>query len=215
MGLMNRTRRHLAFIWISVAMMVAYGLPLLGQGGNGGQGGETRAKVPEAPSIGFFGSYRVGADKMDPSKLPFIGAWRINFDRSDPAMKLQGRFKETGTLIFTAVNGGLKQEVFLFYPPKDDSYKTHFTDDGREFWFQLDGKNIYENPQGPNGLGQTVGMWLVDRNTMMRERATKGVIDERVLYRVSPDGKTLVWTNFYASGDGGHVVWDRIELPRR
>jgi hypothetical protein len=210
MGLMNRTRRHLAFIWISVAMMVAYGLPLLGQGGNGGQGGETRAKVPEAPSIGFFGSYRVGADKMDPSKLPFIGAWRINFDRSDPAMKAQGRFKETGTLIFTAVNGGLKQEVFLFYPPKDD-----FTDDGREFWFKLDGKNIYENPQGPNGLGQTVGMWLVDRNTMMRERATKGVIDERVLYRVSPDGKTLVWTNFYASGDGGHVVWDRIELPRR
>jgi hypothetical protein len=212
---MNRTRRHLAFIWIGVAMMVAYGLPLLGQGGNGGQGGETRAKVPEAPSIGFFGSYRVGADKMDPSKLPFIGAWRINFDRSDPAMKLQGRFKETGTLIFTAVNGGLKQEVFLFYPPKDDSYKTHFTDDGREFWFKLDGKNIYENPQGPNGLGQTVGMWLVDRNTMMRERATKGVIDERVLYRVSPDRKTLVWTNFYASGDGGHVVWDRIELPRR
>ena len=215
MGLMNRTRRHLAFIWIGVAMMVAYGLPLLGQGGNGGQGGETRAKVSEAPSIGFFGSYRVGADKMDPSKLPFIGAWRINFDRSDPAMKAQGRFKETGTLIFTAVNGGLKQEVFLFYPPKDDSYKTHFTDDGREFWFKLDGKNIYENPQGPNGLGQTVGMWLVDRNTMMRERATKGVIDERVLYRVSPDGKTLVWTNFYASGDGGHVVWDRIELPRR
>jgi hypothetical protein len=212
---MNRTRRHLAFIWIGVAMMVAYGLPLLGQGGNGGQGGETRAKVPEAPSIAFFGSYRVGADKMDPSKLPFIGAWRINFDRSDPAMKAQGRFKETGTLIFTAVNGGLKQEVFLFYPPKDDSYKTHFTDDGREFWFKLDGKNIYENPQGPNGLGQTVGMWLVDRNTMMRERATKGVIDERVLYRVSPDGKTLVWTNFYASGDGGHVVWDRIELPRR
>jgi len=47
---------------------------------------------------------------------------------------------------FTAVNGGLKQEVFLFYPPKDDSYKTHFTDDGREFWFKLDGKNIYENP---------------------------------------------------------------------
>jgi len=50
---------------------------------------------------------------------------------------------------------------------------------------------------------------------MMRERMTKGVIDERVLYRVSPDGKTPVWTNFYASGDGCHVVWDRIERPRR
>jgi hypothetical protein len=41
---------------------------------------------------------------------------------------------------------------------------------------------------------------------MMRERMTKGVIDERVLYRVSPDGTTLVRTNFYASGGGGHVV---------
>ena len=49
---MNRTRRHLAFIWISVAMMVAYGLPLLGQGGNGGQGGETRAKLPKRLRLG-------------------------------------------------------------------------------------------------------------------------------------------------------------------
>ena len=110
---------------------------------------------------------------------------------------------------------GIKTEVFLFYPPKDDSYKTVFTDDGREFWFKLDGKNIYENPQGPNGLGQTVGMWLIDRNTLYRERMTKGVIDERVLYRVSPDGKTLVWTNFNSAGDSGHTVWDRIELPPR
>ena len=65
------------------------------------------------------------------------------------------------------------------------------------------------------GLGQTVGMWLVDRNTILRERMTKGVIDERVLYRVSPDGRTLVWTNFNAAGNSGHTVWDRIELPRR
>ena len=215
MAPVNRTRRHRAFAWTGVATMIACGLPLLVQGGRAGQRGEARAKLPEAPPIGFFGSYRVAADKTDPSKLPVIGAWRINFDKSDPSMRAQGRFKETGTLIFTAVDGGLKQEVFLFYPPKDDSYKTHFTDDGREFWFKLDGKNIYENPQGPNGLGQTVGMWLVDHNTLFRERATKGVIDERVLYRVSPDGKTLVWTNFYASGDSGHVVWDRIELPRR
>jgi hypothetical protein len=57
-------------------------------------------------------------------------------------------------------------------------------------------------------------MWLVDRNTIFRERATKGVIDERVLYRVSPDGKTLVWTTFNSAGDSGHVVWDRIELSR-
>ena len=160
-------------------------------------------------------SYRVAAEKMDPSRLPIIGAWRINFDKSDPVMKQQGRFKETGTTIYTSVNGGIKTETFLFYPPKDDRYKTVFTDDGREYWFKLDGKNIYENPQGPNGLGQTVAMWLVDRNTLYRERMTKGVIDERVLYRVSPDGRTLVWTNFGADRDSGHVVWDRIALPRR
>jgi hypothetical protein len=47
------------------------------------------------------------------------------------------------------------------------------------------------DPQGPNGMGQTVAMWLADRNTLHRERATKGVVDEKVLYRVSPDGKTL------------------------
>jgi hypothetical protein len=196
-------------------MILTCGVPLRSQGKGGSQGEETRAKFAEAPPIGFFGSYRVAADKEDPSRLPIIGAWRINFDKSDPVMKAQGRFKGTGTVIYSAVNGGIKQEVFLFYPPKDDSYKTVFTDDGREFWFKLDGKNIYPNPQGPNGLGQTVGMWLVDRNTLFRERATKGVIDERVLYRVSPDGKTLVWTTFNAAGDSGHVVWDRIELPRR
>ncbi|HVZ17147.1 MAG TPA: hypothetical protein VG897_08520 [Terriglobales bacterium] len=178
--------------------------------------GESAARVeyPEARPIGFFGSYRVGADKIDPSKLPIIGAWRINLDRSDPSTRVQGRFKPTGTTIYTAVNGGINTETFLYYPPKDDRYKTVFTDDGREYWFKLDGRNIYKNPQGPNGLGQTVGMWLVDRNTIMRERMTKGVIDERVLYRVSPDGKTLAWTIFRSTGDSSQIVWDRIDLQR-
>ena len=99
--------------------------------------------------------------------------------------------------------------------PSVQAARPFFTDDAREFWFKLDGRNIYPNPQGPNGLGQTVAMWLVDRNTIYRERATKGVVDERVMYRVSPDGKTLVWTNLNADGNSGHQVWDRIDLPRR
>jgi len=42
-------------------------------------------------------------------------------------MRAQGRFKDTGTTIYTAVNGGIKAETFLlFYPPKDDRYKTVF-----------------------------------------------------------------------------------------
>lgn len=162
-------------------------------------------------NVGFFGSYKVAADKKDPSKLPFIGAWRINLDKSDPG--LRQRFSPTATNIFTAENGGLRHDIFNSYPPKVDTYKTVFTPEARSYWFKPDGKNIYENPQGPNGEGQTAGMWLIDRNTMLRERMTKGVIDERVLYRVSPDGKTLTWTPFNADRDSGQMVWDKITLP--
>ena len=211
---MSYKSQYLKVASVGVVLIFSYSLTVSGQNGPVAQGGAARTKLPEAPPIGFFGSYRVGGEKIDPAKLPIIGAWRINFERSDPGLELQGRFKKTGTTIYTAVNGGIKTETFLFYPPKNDSYKTVFTDDAREYWFKLDGKNVYENPQGPNGLGQTLGMWLVDRNTISRERMTKGVIDERVLYRVSPDGKTLVWTIFSSTGDSGHYVWDKIEQAR-
>jgi hypothetical protein len=219
---MTRTTRYLAVAPIIAVAALVVALPVQGQRGEGREGrqggrgrGAAAANLPEAPAIGFFGSYRVTGDKMDPSKLPLIGAWRINFDRSDPALKLANRFKDSGTVIYTAENGGIKQEVFLYWPPTKADYKNVFTDDAREFWFKLDGKNIYPNPQGPNGLGQTVAMWLVDRNTLFRERATKGVVDERVMYRVSPDRNTLVWTNFNADGNSGHQVWDRIPMPTR
>ena len=210
-------RIRVALGLLMVGVLVS-GVSMVGQGrgeggrGQGGGGGRAAQTFPEAPPIGFFGSYRVQADKTDPSKLPILGAWRINFDRSDPSLKAQNRFKDTGTNIYTAVDGGIRTETFLYWPPTTVDYKTIFTDDGREYWFKLDGKNIYKDPQGPNGLGQTVAMWLVDKNTLFRERATKGVVDERVLYRTSPDGKTLVWTNFNADGNSGHQVWDRIDL---
>ena len=212
---MRNSCRNLTYAVLSIAIGISSSAALIGQSGRAAQNRDVATKLPEAPPIGFFGSYRVSGDKNDPSNLPIIGAWRINFERSDPSLKLQGRFKETGTTIYTPINGGIKTETFLFYPPKVDSYKTVFTDDAREYWFKLDGKNIYENPQGPNGLGQTLGMWLVDRNTILRERMTKGVIDERVLYRVSPDRQTLVWTIFNTAGDNAHYVWDRIDLPRK
>ena len=218
---MSRAVRYVElFIVTFVAAIALSQLPALGQEARTGRAGERRQgsqaqSVPEAPPIGFFGSYRVAGEKTDPAKLPIIGAWRINFDRSDPALKLANRFKDTGTVIYTAEKGGIKQEVFLYWPPTKVDYKNVFTDDAREFWFKLDGKNIYPNPQGPNGLGQTVAMWLVDRNTLYRERATKGVVDERVIYRVAPDGNTLVWTNFNAEGNSGHQVWNRIPVPPR
>ena len=164
-------RLRIALVLLMVGVLVS-GSSILGQGRGEGRGqgaGRGPAQVfPEAPAIGFFGSYRVQSDKMDPSKLPIIGAWRINYERSDPSVKAAGRFKETGTTINTAVDGGVRTETFLYWPPTKVDYKSVFTDDAREFWFKLDGKNVYPNPQGPNGLGQTVGMWLVDRNTLYR-----------------------------------------------
>ena len=214
---MSRTARGLVAVMIAASLILVYELPALGQGREGRQGGRAAgAPLPEAPRVGFFGSYRNAADKVDPSKLPIIGAWRINFEKSDPSLKLQGRFKDTGTNIYTAVDGGIKTETFLYWPPTKVDYKNVFTDDAREYWFKLDGKSLYKDPQGPNGLGQTVAMWLVDKNTLYRERSTKGVIDERVMYRVSPDGNTLVWTNFAnVTADSGHQVWDRIPMPTR
>ena len=157
-------------------------------------------------AVGFFGSYRVAAEKMDPRTLPIIGTWRINLAKSarqdrDPSQ----------TTIYTAENGGIRHDVFDEYPPEVDNYRTVYHDLYHTYWFKLDGRNIYTDPQGPNGRGQTVGMWLVDRNTIFRERATKGVIDERVLYRVSPDGQTLTWTGFNADRDSSHSVWDRVK----
>ena len=196
---MIKTTPLLALVSIVVASILSSGQPVLGQ--------------TEAPSIGFFGSYKVADEKVDPATLPFIGAWRMNFDRSDARMRAAGRFAPTATTIFTVENGGVRHAVFNSYPPKVDTYDTVFTPEARSYWFKLDGQNIYENPQGPNDRGQTVGMWLIDLNTIFRERMTKGVIDERVLYRVSPDGQTLTWTGFNSERDSGHVVWDRISLP--
>jgi hypothetical protein len=195
---MRLTPRCIALLSIAAAAFFVFDSPA-----NAQEGGP--------PTVGFFGSPTVAADKKDPSKLPFLGAWRINLDKSDPA--LRKRFAPTATTIYTAENGGIRHDVFNSYPPKVDNYKTVYTDEARSYWFKLDGKNIYENPQGPNGLGQTLAMWLIDRNTMFRERATKGVIDERVLYRVSPDGKMLTWTPFNADGNSGQMVWERITLP--
>lgn len=186
---------------LCVAVWMLWFVPvLLGQG--------------DPTSLGFIGAYKVAAEKKDPSKLPIIGAWRINLAKSDPG--IQPRFTPTAMNIFTAENGGIRQEVFQDYPPKVHTYKTVFDERYRSFWFKLDGQNIYKDPQGPNGQGQTVAMWLADRNTLFRQRATKGVVDEWVLYRVSPDGKTLVWTSFgNVNGNSGQNVWDRVGMPPR
>ena len=164
----------------------------------------------DASNVGFLGTYKVAALKKDLSKLPIIGAWRINLAKSDPG--IAPRFSPTAMNIFTVVNDGIRHEVFQDYPPKVDTYKTVFDQRYRSYWFKVDGKNVYPDPQGPNGQGQTAALWLADANTLYRERATKGVVDEWVLYRVSPDGRTLVWTPFNGEDrNSGQMVWDRVD----
>jgi hypothetical protein len=174
-----------------------------------------RAALPAIVAMTFLvsGAFVAGQVDPDPATIAHIGAWRINFQKSAPGAEM--RWSPTATNIFAAEKGGVRHSIYGVYPPKVDDYETVYTDEARTYWFKLDGKNIYPNPQGPNGQGQTAGMWLIDRNTILRERATKGVVDERVLYRVSPDGRTLTWTGFNADRDSSQTAWDRITLPAR
>ena len=124
MVLMRRTMRYVALLMMIVTSTIVWsilscGPPVLGQA--------------EAPKIGFFGSYKVTADKMDPSKLPIIGAWRMNFEKSDPSMKAAGRFKPTATTIYAAENGGIRHSVFNSYPPTVNNYLTVFTPEARSY----------------------------------------------------------------------------------
>jgi hypothetical protein len=85
-----------------VALMLWFAPALVGQG--------------DPTNLGFIGAYKVSAEKKDPSKLPIVGAWRINLQKSDP--RIQPRFTATAMNIFTAENGGIRQEVFQDYPPQ-------------------------------------------------------------------------------------------------
>jgi hypothetical protein len=103
-----------ALVALMSATVLFSAMPVFSQESRGARQGGQPQNFPEAPPIGFFGSYRVADEKMDPSSLPIIGAWRINFDKSDPSMRAQKRFTDTGTNIYTAVDGGIRTETFLF-----------------------------------------------------------------------------------------------------
>ena len=151
---------------------------------------------------------------VDPTGLPIIGTWRINLDKSSP--RLRAMRDPSWTSEYAVVNGGI-HTVWETYPPK--SWDLPWKGVGNEshtYWFKLDGKQIYKDPQGPNGQNQTVSMWLADRYTVFRQRTTAGVEDERVLMQVSPDGKTLTWMNWSANmpnPEAGSmiIVFDRVK----
>jgi hypothetical protein len=64
---MSRKKCYSAFVLTGVVLMLASGLIMLGQSSEGrraSESGQSRARLAEAPPIGFFGGYRVAADKM-------------------------------------------------------------------------------------------------------------------------------------------------------
>ena len=153
--------------------------------------------------------------QVDPTGLPIIGTWRINLEKSSPAIRQ--RRDPTWTSVYSVESGGIRHDVYAKYPPNDPQHvKTGVAPDDHTYWFKLDGKQLYKDPEGPNKEAQTVAMYLVDKNTIFRQRQTKGQDDERVLYVVSEDGKTLTWkawsaNNPNAAGMTNLMVWDRIK----
>lgn len=156
---------------------------------------------------------RTASAQADPTGLPIIGTWRINLDKSSPNIR---KIRQEGwTCTYTVETGGIRHSVYDKYPAPYAGLPTGLAPHDHTYWFKLDGKQDYKDPEGPNGEGQTVAMWLVNRNTVFRQRQTKGQDDERVLYVVSPDGKTLTWYVWSANkpnptGETNFMVWDRV-----
>ena len=165
--------------------------------------------------LGAFSAGSPVSAQVDPTNLPIIGTWRINLEKSSPAIRQ--RRSPTWTSIYSVENGGIRHDVYATYPPKDpQKVKTGLAPDDHTYWFKLDGKQLYTDPEGPNKEEQTVAMYLVDKNTIYRQRQTKGMDDERVLYVVSDDGKTLTWKAWSANspnpaGMANVMVWDRVK----
>lgn len=152
--------------------------------------------------------------QADPTGLPIIGVWRVNLEKSSPNIR---RIRQASwTSEYTVENGGIRHSVFDAYPPPYKGLPTGVAPHDHTYFFKLDGTQSYKDPEGPNNEEQTVAMWLVNRNTIFRQRQTKGEDDERVLYVVSPDGNTLTWYVWNAmkpdpKGVSNIIVWDRVK----
>ena len=157
---------------------------------------------------------RTASAQADPKGLPILGTWRINLGKSSPGVRKIRQASWTCT--YTVENGGIRHSVYDSYPPPYKGLPTTVAPHDHTYFFKLDGRQEYKDPEGPNGEEQTVSMWLAERNIIYRQRQTKGVDDERVLYIVSPDGKTLTWYAWSATkpnptGENSNVmVWDRV-----
>jgi hypothetical protein len=155
--------------------------------------------------------------QVDPTGLPIIGTWRINIAKSGPGVRNRAA---TWTAVYSVENGGIRQTMYDVYPaPYPGLPSTGIAPKDHTFFYKLDGKQEYKDPEGPNGEEQTISTWLVNRNMIYRQRQTKGMDDERVLYIVSDDGKTLMWYVWNATPNpkappnpnpGPSMVWDRV-----
>jgi len=155
--------------------------------------------------------------QVDPTGLPIVGTWKINKAKSGPGVRNR---PDTWTAVYTVEDGAIRQTMYDVYPaPYQGLPLTGVAPKDHTFVYKLDGKQIYKDPEGPNGEEQTLSTWLVTRNMIYRQRQTKGMDDERVLYIVSDDGKTLMWYVWNANPNpkappnpnpGPGMVWDRV-----
>jgi hypothetical protein len=155
--------------------------------------------------------------QVDPTGLPIVGTWKINKAKSGPGVRNR---PDSWTAVYTVEDGAIRQTMYDVYPaPYEGLPLTGVAPKDHTFVYKLDGKQIYKDPEGPNGEEQTLSTWLVTRNMIYRQRQTKGMDDERVLYIVSDDGKTLMWYVWNANPNpkappnpnpGPSMVWDRV-----
>ena len=166
-------------------------------------------------SLAILLCWQGASAQADPTGLPIIGTWKVNLGKSSPSFRKTR--PPTWTCTYVAENGGIRQTMYDAYPPKYAGLPTKgVAPHDHTYFFKLDGKQLYKDPEGPNEEAQTVAMWLVTRNIIFRQRQTKGGDDERGLYVVSPDGNTLTWYIWSANtpnskGITNEVVWDRIK----
>jgi hypothetical protein len=142
--------------------------------------------------------------------LAIIGTWRINLDKSNPAI----RKVRTGsfTWIYSIEGDSIRHTVYEDYPPKYSGLPTNVAPHDHTYLFKIDGKD-YPNPEGPNGLGETIKLWRINRNVIYREVYTHGKPTERVVWAVSEDGKTMVNTRWVPDNPTGvaSMVFDRVD----
>lgn len=126
-------------------------------------------------------------EPADLANLPMLGRWKINIAKS--TFNGSRANSDTFTWIFEVEGDRIRHSIYDVYPADKPN---------RSYAVKLNGTPT-PDPHGP-GLGETVSWWPINRSTMFREVIRNGVPSERVIYAVSPDGKSFTTTSWRPNG---------------